>query len=314
MSLQPLGRSWPALIIGVLLVCREKLPDLLSSVFGRVTKLGFAGVTLEFATAKAFEPNLVSSTSNVDLRNTASYMQINDSTARNFISQLTDSFTCDYALIDLGQGNQWLSSRLYILTILFERMKGLQAFVFLETVENNRKQFLGWAEPDKIRWGLAQNYPWLESAYAAAYSEIMAAPSDTVIVSRTGQMAKSHDHRNAQPAIDLLQRFLQKTQAEQIAGINDQNEWVVLGNTGQWEHAKWLNGNDIEDLLGRDLHVSTVRREDLQAMTEYEQIRLLSSQSERFVTITRANERFDALIKRDALVDKAANTVLHRVR
>jgi AICAR transformylase/IMP cyclohydrolase PurH len=53
---------WPVVVVVILYLLREKIPALLKELAGRVTKLDIAGVTLEFAKAKAFEPEFASAT------------------------------------------------------------------------------------------------------------------------------------------------------------------------------------------------------------------------------------------------------------
>jgi hypothetical protein len=136
---------WPIIILIALYLfreiiadlLRERIPAILRELAGKVTKLGIGGVTLEFAKAKAFTPGFSSATAGVDLRQRASAMQVTDSTARTFLNQLRDPTTADYAIVNLGTGDQWLTSRLYIMAVVLPRMKGLKAFVFFWT---NRAQ------------------------------------------------------------------------------------------------------------------------------------------------------------------------------
>lgn len=70
--------------------------------------------------------------------------------------QFKDDETFDYAVIDLGKGQEWLTSRLYIFAIMLERMRGLRCFVFLETKDEIDQRFLGIASPREVRWALAR--------------------------------------------------------------------------------------------------------------------------------------------------------------
>ena len=141
---------WPLVVLAVLLAYRSKIPALVEGLASRVRKLEFAGVSLELALAKPFVPEWSGSPTALDLRHKATAIQVNNSTARTFLTQLTDEGTGDYAEINLGAGGEWLTSRLFIMAIIFARMKGVKCFVFVETVGNTRKRFVGWAEPEKI--------------------------------------------------------------------------------------------------------------------------------------------------------------------
>lgn len=166
---------WPIIVLVIFLAYRSKLPALVGGLASRVSKLEFAGVSLELAVAKPFVPEWSGSSTALDLRHKATAIQVNDSTARIFFSQLAAEDTGDYAEINLGAGGEWLTSRLFIMAIIFARMKGIECFVFVETAGSVRKRFVGWADPAKIRCALAKRYPWLEQAYAETYATVVGA-------------------------------------------------------------------------------------------------------------------------------------------
>lgn len=125
-----------------------------------------------------------------------------DSTAKTFLAQLTDERTGDYAEINLGTGREWLTSRLFIMAIVFARMKGIECFVFVETSGAVRKRFVGWAEPAKIRGAVAQRYLWLERAYADAYATVTS-QRNAVVVSRHGRLGYPHAPGDPGAGIEL---------------------------------------------------------------------------------------------------------------
>lgn len=73
-----------------------------------------------------------------------------------------------FAVVDLGTGHEWLSSRLLILAALLERTRGAQRVVFLDTRDGLSDHYVGIAEIRAVRWGLARQYPFLEAALTAA--------------------------------------------------------------------------------------------------------------------------------------------------
>ncbi|MGF1614660.1 MAG: hypothetical protein ACFCVA_12330 [Gammaproteobacteria bacterium] len=150
---------WPVVVLVILLAYRKKVPALVNGLASRVTKLEFAGVSLELAVARPFVPEWSGPPGALDLRHKATAIQVNDSTASTFLTQLTEAGTADYAQVNLGTGEEWLTSRLFILAIVFARMKGIKCFVFVETSGSVRKRYVGWAEPEKIRWSLAKRHP-----------------------------------------------------------------------------------------------------------------------------------------------------------
>jgi hypothetical protein len=152
-------------------------------------------------------------------------------------------------VIDLGGGQQWLTSRLFIFAVLLGRMRGLRSLVFVETIGETRRRFIGVATPEGVRWGLARRYPWLEKAFANAYGKL----GDHQIQSNYGAL-------ELQQAVDLGKEFLkgvQKNPNEALEG--DAREWTGEGTPPLlWEHAKWLDGARLERVLRDFLGVSSM--------------------------------------------------------
>ena len=117
---------WPFIVLVILLAYRSRIPMFVEGLADRVKKLEFAGVSLELALAKPFIPEWSGSPNALDLRHKATAVQVQDSTARTFLTQLTDEGTGDYAEINLGAGEEWLTSRLFIMAIAFAKMKGIK--------------------------------------------------------------------------------------------------------------------------------------------------------------------------------------------
>src|SRR5262249_16950846 len=161
--------------------------------------------------AKEFVPDW--SSGPLDLRHKAKAIEVTDSTAMTFLAQLRERGDVDYAEVNLGDGNEWLTSRLFIMAIVFARMRGLRAFVFLETSGNIRNRFVCWTQPEKVRWALARRFPWLEQAYAEAYSAILQGgippgPVPVFVVTNKGRLGYQFSKDDPQPSIQLLQEYL----------------------------------------------------------------------------------------------------------
>jgi hypothetical protein len=174
--------------------------------------------------------------------------------------------TGEYAVIDLGNGNQWISSRLFIFAVLLKRMTGLRQFVFIGTQNGVTGRFLGMASPDDVRWALARRYPWLECAYAYAYTWHVANYTDktrqtleelstwkaTGGLPRRKVMLTTGDQLEPDEERDIALKFLQKIQvheSDRPPDFNDE-EWVEGTENGSpyWERATkldeaWLRWN-----------------------------------------------------------------------
>ena len=315
---------WPIVVIVVLFMLRNQLPALIRHLAARVTKIDLAGITLEFAKAKALETVFAGPGVAFDLRHRATAMQVNDSTAATFLSQLRDPATGDYAIVYLGGGREWLTSRLYIMAVVFARMKGVKSFVFLAENSPDRK-FVGWAETNGIRWALARHYPWLEAAYAGASAAIVGgggADGGAVVVADSGRLGYTFDPQNPQPGISLMRAFLSAIQwppaalaPHVIAGqpppaapAPNDPQWVLIDEATQTsEHAAWVSSSLLEIVLGQQLHSSYVRLDSLQSRNRDQQVRLILAQTGRFVPVVRQDLRFEYLVDRAALLEQLAN-------
>ncbi len=297
---------WPAIVLIILLAYRSRIPMLVESLACRVKKLEFAGVSLELAVAKAFVPEWSGTATALDLRHRATVVQVQDSTARTFLTQLTDVGMGDYAEINLGTGREWLTSRLFIMAIVFARMKGIECFVFVETSGDGRKRFIGWADPATVRWALAKQYPRLEQAYADAYAAITS-QRNAVVVSPTGRLGYTYAPADPGAAIDLLQEFLQRVQQPGPPPAPDAERWVIIDTaTNTHEHANWITADAIEQGLGRDLQADVIRSSELRSKNSAEQVRLILSMPNRFVPVVGDDQRFEYLVRRDVLVEQVA--------
>lgn len=294
---------YPIVLLIVFLLFRKEIPALLKGISGRLTKLEFAGISLELAKAQKFSPNWVSDGA-LDLRQKAEAMMVNDSGAGSFSSQLKDGGAADYVIVNLGEGKEWLASRLYILAIIFEKMKGIKGVVFLETTPHARKKFVGWVEPQKVRWALAQQFPWLESAYAEAYSNTI---STANIVSSQGKIGFTHEPNSPYPSIGLLQKFLEKIQAPpgNFPIPENEKEWINLSsNSTTQEHTQWLNAEKLENILGETLILESIKSDNQDSSNIEKQIKKCLTLSHPFIAVVKENYRFDYLVKQEKLLEQ----------
>jgi len=317
---------WPLVALVLLLWFRDRIPDLLKDLAGRITKVDFAGLRLELAKATSMTPQYESPAARLDLRNTANAIQVSDSTAATFIAQMRDPAPADYAIVDLGAGDQWLTSRLYILAIVFERMKGLKAFVFVGHSSPARR-YIGWADPRKVRWALARKYPWLEAAYAGAYAAVVGGTNtntDAVVVASTGRLGLPSDLQDPSPSTNLIKAFLHGIQwplgtppvpaplpaPVRAAPLTGAEDWTPIDNvTGTREHAVWLTSTLLEDVLGEVLDFTHVTADAIEGAGGSEKARLVLAKKGRFVAVTLVDRRFGYLVDRSALLEQLAEAV-----
>lgn len=302
---------WPLVVLAILLAYRSKIPALVEGLASRVSKLEFAGVSLELALAKPFVPEWSGSPMALDLRRKATAIQVQDSTAKTFLTQLTDQGTGDYAEINLRAGGEWLTSRLFIMAIIFSQMKGIGCFVFVETSGLVRKRYIGWAEPARIRWALAKRYPWLEQAYADSYSNITS-QRKADIVSHNGRFGYPNAPGDPGAGIELLKEFLQRVQQKCPPSPTpaDPEEWVVVDTaTDTREHARWVSAEELEQILGEDCNTAAVYSSELRSKSTTDQLRAFLSVPAQFVAVVADDQRFEYLVRRDVLVEQVAKKI-----
>ena len=155
--------AWPvvALVIGAMF--RKPFSAFVVALGGRITKLSMFKVELELVPAgtAAATPFLE------NIRKAISGAEINDS-SQMMLEQVELRTPADFAIIQLGDGDEWLTSRLFIAAVMLERMRNVRALVFVERGENTEQRFVAIVAPRQLRWVLAQKYPWLEAAWLRA--------------------------------------------------------------------------------------------------------------------------------------------------
>lgn len=178
-----------------------------------------------------------------------------DSAATSMFEQLQAEAPAPYLVVDLADGHDWLTSRLYIFSVLLRAMRQTRALVFIETVGGIRGHFVGLAAPERVRWALGRAYPWLEADYAYAYSETLSAsrtpnpPGQPIVLDDGGRLPKDIAH-------EVATKFVYAVQQAPAPLPATSDEWVIEDRAdGKFiEHTKWLTGAELERVLGPALH------------------------------------------------------------
>jgi hypothetical protein len=308
MTIQPIDLAsllraalWPAIVGLGLVIFRRQLPDLVGVLSRRINKFSFAGVSLELAVVPEMRPTALE----IEVRqlNAAPQIQSGVESISGVFGELQRSAERAYIIIDLGSEAvpRWLTSRLYLLSFLITLLDWPINLVFLETTGELRKQFVGIASANSVRWALARRYSWFEAAMAAAYAAISGGGI---------QFDPASGHLPSWQATQLLQLFLSNiriTQPAPPAAPADPGEWLPL-NDGMLEHARWLDGGRIERLLGQDLNKSRVvlmPNQSLPALGKF-----ILDQPGPFVAVLDSQRTFHSLVDRSATLEALARAVL----
>lgn len=320
MSIQPidvpaLARAviWPLLAAIAFVIFRRPLNELASLLGHRVHKLSVAGVSLELSEATAAqEPKDL----DTEIRQLDAGLipQSGVPGLTSLLSRLQHGRPQDFIVIDLGSEAQprWLTSRLYILALLITLVDHRQPLVFVESVGNVRRRFVGLAYTSNVRWSLARAYPWLEAAAAGAYGTtvggLQCVPPGVlqIVPGAVVQFDPATGFLPDYQLSQLLQQFLALIRVPQPApgvAIPDAGEWVTLGD--QWyEHAKWLDGARIERVLGADLdtsYVTLLPNASLNSLAEP-----VLAQRQGLVAVLDPDKSFRGLVDRSILLEKLA--------
>jgi len=309
--------SWPIVVAIALLLLYKPISRFLESLGQnfQTVKLSILQVTLEVSKASAseFTPTWVDATGS-DLRRSPGD-EITTSGKPSLFEQFKGSVPLDYALIDIGDGKQWLTSRLFIFAIMLERMRGLQHLVFVETTSDVQKRFLGIASPREVRWKIAMLNPWLEPAFAKALFSMQYLG----YVPNPAQQLKVPDSPPHLYNILSVKGALETSAAESlvIAFLKDPNiqrnvapggtevDWEEItrrNKTSFWEHAHWIDRNWIlkrDDIINRNAFCKSSPDD-----SPKEQTQAILRRKGAFIALVDEEKQFEKLLDRHDLLEK----------
>jgi hypothetical protein len=306
----------PVTIIVAVLVLREPLAQFVAGVGGRINKLSVAGFSVELSEATELRPawELDMNGSRFDVRQ-LSPADVFDSYADSLLRQLAEPGSLDYMVVDLGVGRSWLTTRLFLFAHLLDRMRGLQAIVFVHGTASTDRTFLGVAPASVVRWRLAQQYPELEvqlaHAYAQEFGPLHDGPRAPIVVSNSGALEKWQ-------AGNVARWFLEGLQ-QHTPVMPPSAHWVEVRsgadphhpNDPVWERAEWIDIGDILRLLDADLDREHIVERDGEDIDRAQQVARVTACSGDFVAVLR-NDRFDRLIDRRHVVEQVARLAIQR--
>ena len=302
---------WPLVILVTLLAYRGELPKLMQSLLGRLKKVELPWLSLELTMVQAFAPDLAGGPLSVDLRQGSVAAVFSSSFSQGIMAPFEQQGSADYAEVNLGAGKEWLSSRIFIMSILFARLKGARSIAFLETSGGTRRRFVGYANCEDVRWALARIHPWLENAYSHAYATINGPVQNHIaLVPDPGKAKHAISSEDSTSAISLLNAFLQSVQSgpPQWPVVGNQNyaseDWVQIKSNPQdpvtFEHALWITGEGIRDILGDQMYTTAFISTDFSSKDRAMQMRLLAAADGPFIAITDSSGKLEGLADREA--------------
>jgi len=278
--------AWPFVAIAALSLFRKPLSNFLEMVGKRASEISIGGLGIKLPTMN--EAQLGDDV--LTFRAADAFMVLSSSAKSSLFSMFEQSSNFEFVAINLGRGEKWLSSRLYIFAKMLQRMKALRCVVFLAPGPETETQFVGAASPEKVCWGLAMQQPWLEVAYAQAYAALTEA----------GPIWVQNENGAIEAAVgeQLVKNFIGKLTIPPTPPINDW-EWVTFAPNQPPEHAVWLSRDYIEQALGYALW-----KDSIVASETKREAKSLMKCSAPYVARVKKNREFISLVDRTVFLDE----------
>jgi hypothetical protein len=285
--------AWPVVVVLGVFVFRKPLSNFLDVIGKRATEISIGSLGIKLPTMN--EAQLGDDV--LTFRAADTFMMISSSAKSSLFNMFEQPGKYEFVAINLGRGDKWLSSRLYIFATMLQRMKALRCIVILGAGADTESQFIGATTPDKIRWGLATIQPWLEVAYAQAYGQVCAQfpPGVAVIMNENGAM-------DANTAEVLVKSFV--TNLTVLPPVPLTPEWVTFAPNQPPEHAVWLSPEYLEPGLGyswwKDVIVASETKKEAKSLMRC---------SAPYVAKVKKNGEFLSLIDRVAFLDEVMGKI-----
>jgi hypothetical protein len=228
--------AWPATVIFACIVFYKPLSRLVE----RITKFSAFKVDVEIS---RLSPALSLGATVESLRQ----VPVTESGIAPIVAGVIKSGTADYLVVNIGNnGDEWLTSRLFLLAAILERNHAVRCLVFLD----GDNHFVGAATARDIRRSIGSKYLEYESAFASAYGSL---PGDQTIFRRgLNETLINHLSRSF-----LIHNLVVRTQLP-----DPDNGWVKLQHRGgsppTWEFADWVTAANLKELLGLQLSTGIV--------------------------------------------------------
>jgi hypothetical protein len=308
--------AWPLFALVIALALREPILRAAAAVGKRVTKVSAFNVSLELAAATSTGANATPMPLLEDIQHASSAALISDS-ARMMFDQVQATEHADYSVIDIGAGDEWLTSRLFIAAAMLRRMRGVEVIVFVDRAQGADRRFVALTSADSLRWRLARRFPALEASFARAYAELQpgafpgtpflphaVAENQPFVKSDTGALDPAMARRIVAKYLEALEMPAAGTPPSAPPG------WVALdhGPAGPpqiLERATWVTRDLLRELLPDD----DFRRSAPEAVDapQPDRTRAVLRRHGAFVALLDPLLQFSRLVNRSVLLESLAS-------
>jgi hypothetical protein len=307
--------AWPVVALLIAGIFRRPIARFVSALGSRITKLSVFKVELELVPASAATATPLLD----DIRTATNGAAISDS-SRMMLEELQSGTPADFALVALGEGKEWLTSRLYIAAVMMERMRNVKVFVFVERVLTTERRFVAVAPVRQLRWALARRYPWLEAAWTRCVLSVFPggyppnAPvlpvgakwlpdprtlsvPQPIVTSDTGALGPQQARQLVGNFIDSLQSTKRPTPPSMAL------EWAKL-HGGVRERAAWVTRELLSSILPQDAFAAWAKA--MRDSPRAQRTRAVLRRATPFVALVEDDHEFIRLANRQALLEEIA--------
>jgi hypothetical protein len=207
---------------------------------------------------------------------------------------LAEAAGWDYLLVDVGEADRWLLSRLFGFITMYTTQHPLPCVVFVRSSDLGQR-LLGVADPARLCGLLTRLYPWFNTTLA----ELLV--TQNVPVFGTAPV-------DEWIAINLLTDFIQRLQ-DSVSHAGDA-EWSQL-SSGLWEHTRWLREEMLRGELGPalfDLGQSRLRRPGAAEVDDAMVLEILGRDT-RFIAVVGHGDVFLRLYDKRRIFDRMRDRI-----
>lgn len=288
--------AWPAATLILAALFFKPVSAFLGGIANRITKLSVFKVEFEVspgATAKSVPLFDV-------IRDATTAAQISDST-QGLMAQLGSATPADFATVYLGQGGEWITSRLFIAATMIKRMRGVRAIVFLEASPGEPRRFVAVMQIDELLLLMGQRYPWFEAAWGRALSQLEPRAMTVNLWERetSGAFTPNGAQMVVRAFIDLLQKTNEPTEPNE-----KHSEWMPL-EPPTYERASRVTTELLRELLPVEAFRASMDVQ-LDASGEARGRALLRRRGD-FIAVLGRNDEFLSLTDRRAFLEEVAS-------
>lgn len=294
--------TWPTVAVVLL---RGPLGRALEAIGGRATNVSVLNV-LAFDLAPApvvtLDWRVKYNTGLVDLRQLTS-ANVFDSYALSLFEQLSEPTPAEVAVVNLGKGNKWLTSRLFLFAILLEQQRGVRCLVFTETSDGVANRLLGLATPEIVWRALADDDAGLVEAYERA---VRGASGNLGSTPLTPRARLDPDH-----ASSVARRFLDNIQRRARPPKQDEQSWQTFTGDGvtMWERTSWIDPRDLPGDLDEVIDRTAVVVE-APTTKPSDRVRDVLLHRSQLVAIVDEHQRYEYVVDRAVMLDDAVRRIL----